>query len=331
MAKYFSNLKVVTFVLASAILAAGWWEHGSTVLVAGTAHSVLDKSSGAQWRQQGLPARFRGVDAEKFVPTPLASADSLADPLLTNDLHYTLEALLWQAGSASDPSLLKQHLAELVGRRFPPTLAARAVELSGRYVDYRVALGALRPPQDSTDLQVLRNALKTRQAMRLQFFDDAEYSALFAREDELDRYSLARIEAVRNPRLTPEQRMDALKATEQLLTKERMAERKTAVEHMAVAAQTAVFNARSTDSDTRHAERSARYGEAAAHALAALDREEQYWQQRLDLYSQASSGSSSDLQLLRQQRFTPEELQRLDAALALRELQAIAAATMPRP
>ena len=239
-------------------------------------------------------------------------------------LRDTLEALLMEAGDASDPATLKQRLAALINQHFPAALATRALALAERYVDYRVALGSLRAPQDLTDPRALRDALEARHKVRLQFFDDAEYDALFAREADLDRYTLARLEIERNTQLSPEQRAQALQAADNELSAERRAERSAATEHMAAAAQTAAFNASHADERTRYAARSAQYGPAAAQAMAQLDREEQHWNQRLDQYSQARAqqGEGPGLQQLRQQLFSPEEQQRIDAALALRRLNA---------
>lgn len=294
----------VVLVLAVAMVAVGWWPRRPPQAV--TQPLGPGAAAMTQPRQPALPAHFPGVETERSGP----SADRRADPLLAPSLRYTLEGLLSQAGDASDPSLRKQRLAGLVGTHFPTDFAARALALAERYVDYRVALGQLRAPQDTTDL---RAALEAQQEIRLRFFDEAEYAALFAREVELERYTLARLEIARNAQLTAEQRGRALQATQQLLPKERVAERNTAIEHMAAAAQTAAFNAQNTDAAARHAARSAQYGEAAAHALAELDREEQSWQQRLARYSQALAQPGHSQQL-----FSPEELPRVDAALAWR-------------
>ncbi len=269
-----------------------------------------------------LPAHFRGVDAK--APTYADSADSTADPLLVDGLRNTLELLLWEAGDASDPAALKQRLAGLIGKHFPAAFAAPALALTERYLDYRVALGELRAPYNPTDPRALRDTFEARKKIRLQFFDSAEYNALFAREAELDRYTLARLEIARNSELTPEQRIQALQAADHELSKQHLAQRNASIEHMAAAAQTDAFNTHNTDSHTRYAARSAQYGTAAAHALAELDREEQHWQQRLDLYSQARA-PQDDMQQLRAQLFSQEELQRVDAALALRK------ATAPSP
>ena len=231
--------------------------------------------------------------------------------------------LLLEAGDAADPATLKQRLAALVGRHFAPDLATRALAMAERYVDYRVALGQLRAPADLNDPRALRSALAQREQLRRQHFQDEEYEALFAHEAELDQYTLARLEIAHNPALTAQQKELALREAQAGLSPERQAERAGATLHVAVAQQTQQFNAQGTDERTRHATRSAQYGEEAARALAQLDRDETDWQNRLDQYSQAQAQTtdSAALQQLRQQLFTPQEQQRLAAAQAVRKLQ----------
>lgn len=317
---------VAAAVLALTTAAVVWWLGGPAGLGTGDTHQppagarAAAASAGAL--VQTSPAQ--SVDNSFFARRRAITTDSPADPLLVHGLRDTLEALLMEAGDASDPATLKQRLAALVNQHFPAALATRALALAERYVDYRVALGSLRAPQDLTDLRALRDALEARHKVRQQFFDDAEHDALFAREAELDRYTLARLEIERNTLLSPEQRAQALQAADNELSTERRAERSAATEHMAAAAQTAAFNASNADERTRYAARSAQYGSAAAQAMAQLDREEQHWNQRLDQYSQARArqGEGPGLQQLRQQLFSPEEQQRIDAALALRQLNA---------
>ena len=315
---------VAAAVLALTTAAVVWWLGGPAGPGAGDAHTATAGAAAATAVAQVKPSPAQGVDNSFFARRRAISADGPADPLLVHGLRDTLEALLMEAGDASDPATLKQRLAALVNQHFPAVLATRALALAERYVDYRVALGSLRAPQDLTDPRALRDALEARHKVRLQFFDDAEYDALFAREAELDRYTLARLEIERNTQLSPEQRAQALQAADNELSAERRAERSAATEHMAAAAQTAAFNASHADERTRYAARSAQYGPAAAQAMAQLDREEQHWNQRLDQYSQARAqqGEGPGLQQLRQQLFSPEEQHRIDAALALRRLNA---------
>ena len=311
-------------VLALTTAAVVWWQGGPARPGAGDAHTATAGAAAASAGAQVQPSPAQGVDNSFFARRRAITADGPADPLLVHGLRDTLEALLMEAGDASDPATLKQRLAALINQHFPAALATRALALAERYVDYRVALGSLRAPQDLTDPRALRDALEARHKVRLQFFDDAEYDALFAREADLDRYTLARLEIERNTQLSPEQRAQALQAADNELSAERRAERSAATEHMAAAAQTAAFNASNADERTRYAARSAQYGPAAAQAMAQLDREEQHWNQRLDQYSQARAqqGEGPGLQQLRQQLFSPEEQQRIDAALALRRLNA---------
>ena len=242
------------------------------------------------------------------------------DSFLTRELRNTLEALLLEAG---DAATLKQRLAALVGRHFAPDLTTRALAMAERDVDYRVALGQLRAPADLKDPRALRSALAAREQLRRQHFQAEEYEALFAHEAELDQYTLARLEIAHNPALTAQQKELALREAQAALSPERQAERASATLHMTVAQQTQQFNAQGTDERTRHATRSAQYGEEAARALAQLDRDETDWQNRLDQYSQAQAQTtdSAALQQLRQQLFTPQEQQRLAAAQAVRKLQ----------
>lgn len=266
-------------------------------------------------RMAGGPPSLRPAPSH-VDPTGTGSSD----PLLVPGLRDALEALLHAAGDAPDPDTLKQRLEGIIGQHFPASLSTRALALARRYVDYRVALGQLKAPTDLTDPRGLREAMAARQKVRLQYFDTDEYDALFARDAELDQYMLARLEIERNDALPPEQKRTALKDAETVLSAEQRTQRAESVAHVGAAQQTAAFNAQGTDERTRHAERSAQYGEEAAQRLAQLDRQENDWQSRLNQYQQARDASPDParLQQLRGQLFSPQEQLRIDAALALR-------------
>ena len=324
-----SSRAIAAGVALAATLAAVVWWLGSPPGLAGAVDPRSDAGAvAAQAGSARRPPSARALESSFFAARRATGNSDSADPLLVDGLRDTLEALLLEAqeGGAADPAALKQGLAGLVGKHFPAPLTTRALALAERYVDYRVALGQLRAPKDPSDPGALREALEARNQVRQQFFDGPEHDALFAREAELDRYTLARLEIERNPRLTADQRARALRDAESELPEARRAERAATTAHLSAAAQTAAFNAQNTDERTRHAARSAQYGEATAHALAQLDREEQHWQQRLDQYSQARAqhGEGPALQQLRQQLFSAEEQQRIDAALTLRRLSAAA-------
>ena len=244
------------------------------------------------------------------------------DPLLAPGLRDALEALLMAAGETPDPQALKLRLEALVGQHFAPELATRALALAHRYVDYRVALGQLRPPADQTDPQALRTVLAERQKVRLQYFDGDEFNALFAQDLALDEYTLTRLEIARDSALSPDQKRNALQEAEQGLAPAVRAQRAEAVAHEGVAKQTAAFNAQGVDERTRYHQRSAEYGPEAAQRLTQLDREESDWNSRLDQYQQALTGTQDPARLepLRSRLFSSEEQLRVEAALAARAL-----------
>ena len=247
------------------------------------------------------------------------AAPGAADPFLAPGLRFQLEALWLEAGDAGDPATLKQRLLALVPRHFSAGDAVRAAQLLERYVDYRVALSSLKPPADWTDAHALRQALEARQKVRARHFTPEEHDTLFAQEEELDRYTLARIEIERNAQLSVAQKDAALRDAERQLGAAHQAVRSEAVQHIAAAAQTAQLDAQGASDVDRHAQRRAAYGDAAAYNLAQLDREAREWQARLAEYAAARAAQpDAQLEATRQRLFTPQEQLRLDAALALR-------------
>jgi lipase chaperone LimK len=321
------TVAIALVVMVAAVL--GWraWRTAAGQGTGPGASAAAPAAAAAVPAGSAASATLSPASAALAAASAASQAAAGADPLLVPGLRNTLEAMLFEAGEASDPDALKQRLAQLVGQHFPAALATRALALAERYVDYRVALGALSAPRDPSDPRALRDAMEARQKVRQQYFQGEEYDALFAQEAELDRYTLARLEIARNPQLSPQQRSDALRAAESELAPERRAERTAATAHLDAAAQTAAFNAQGVGDVQRHMARSAQFGEQAAHALAQLDREDQHWQSRLEelSHTRAQHGEAA-AQALRQQLFTTEELQRVDAALALRALQAGASA-----
>ncbi|WP_311222602.1 MULTISPECIES: lipase secretion chaperone [unclassified Acidovorax] len=248
----------------------------------------------------------------------------LADPLLGPGLRDAIEALLnaaLEGIDTQDTAALKRRMEALVGQHFAADVRDRALAIALRYVDYRTALGRVPPPADLFDPHAVRDAMQARGRLRQQLFDGPEYEALFAADAALDRHTLARLEIAADPALTPAQRTQALSAAEATLPAPMRAARQASVAHLAAAEQTAALDARQADAATRLAERSARYGDAAAQALARRDSEERQWQDRLNQYQQARAGDGEGaaLQRLREQLFSPEEQLRVEAALALRD------------
>ena len=314
------NRKPLALSTAAALLcAAGWWSLVSPDALFDTRETTAAQRPAAVSSQR--------LVAAATVPVTGRSGDALTsttgDAFLSPDLRQTFEAMLFEATGGTDMrdlAVLKTRLVALVPRYFPAQYAVRATALMERYVDYRVALGSLKPPTDPGDPRALRSALDVRQRAREQHFTSEEYEALFAQEARLDRYTVARIEIERNSALTTPQKQAALKDAERGLSDAQRAERDAATSHINVASQTAGFDAQGTTANERHAQRRAQYGDDAATQLGQLDREERDWQARLGDYAaaQARKASPEQLQLLRQQLFSQQEQLRVEAALAAR-------------
>ena len=251
------------------------------------------------------------------------TSNAPADAFLTPELRHTLEEILFEAsrsGDASDPAMLKKRAFALLPRFFPAQYTVRATALLDRYIDYRVALGDIKPPDDPGDPRALRTALDARQKVRERHFTGDEYEALFAQDMQLDQYTLARLEIERNNALSTTQKQAALADTEGTLSEAQRGLRRQAIAQMAVAAQTAALDAKGASDIERFNQRRTSYGEAAATQLAQLDREDRDWQSRLNDYASAAAkpASPGELQQLRQRLFSEHEQLRVNAALAAR-------------
>lgn len=280
--------------------------------------------AGAWWSVQPEPWTARTPAAASTVAAARPAAGPPAAPhaplpagdgWMTPALRQQLDALWLDAPDARAPEDLKAQLLAAAARHFPAPHLTRARELIARYVDYRVALARLKPPADMNDPRALQAALQARTRVRQAHFTEEEYETLFAQEDAFDRFTIARLEILRHPDLTAQQRATALRDAESALADRDRAARAQAVLHDAVAAQTARFEAAGVSDGERHAQRRAAWGEEAAQRLAQLDAEERQWQARL---AQFESAPPQQREQLRHQWFTPEEQLRLPAALQMR-------------
>lgn len=307
----------VVAVAAALALGVAHWQRAS--LSAFLAEPATDAAHAAEMTLRERKAAHSAPSRHQAAGSALPAA---ADAFLTPALRHQLDALLLEAGEVRDPAALKLRLASLARQRFAPADAQRAVELLDRYVDYRVAVSALKPPADMGDPHALRQSLEERRRLRERHFDEAEYQALFGSEEELDRFTLARLEIQRNPQLTATQKQSALQQAEQELGTAHRAARAETTQHLAVAAQTESLDAQGAGDSERYRQRRAIHGDEAAQRLATLDQETRDWQARLAQYEAARANlGTAELDILRQRLFSAQEQMRLDGALALRAQQ----------
>lgn len=277
----------------------------------------------------GNAATAGGVGNTTSSPGAGMVANDTTDP--TSATHLEIESMITEVlGENSleeNPATFKQKLLAWLRAKYPPAYVAKMEGLVGRYADYRIALGELKPAGDSTDPDALAATFEARRQLRMRYFDSAEYLTLFASEDRLDRYTVERLSILRDEKLSDADRAARLAVAETHLTADERAARADAMQGQAAVAQTAAYDAQGTDAGQRFAERKTQWGSAAAERLAQLDDEQAAWQSRLDRYAeaerrrQAGQLSAAELNGLRSQLFTPQEQLRLAGALALRPSQ----------
>jgi lipase chaperone LimK len=251
--------------------------------------------------------------------------------LRTSALARTIEDLIGEAfgggNMRDDPHGFRSRLAERVRKHFSGELADPAVAFVNRYLNYLESLDALNLPSAAHDPAALRSVFDARQSLRQAFFSPEEYDALFARDDRLDRYTLARFEIQADAKLSLAEKTEALNAAANELSPDERKDRAQWQAHLTLQRQTALFDEKQTSEQERFAARSNEYGEAAAQRLAELDRTQREWDERLAQYESAlvahRSGKLANeaLTATRDQLFNERERLRLDAALSLRAKQ----------
>lgn len=118
--------------------------------------------------------------------------------------------------------------------------------------------------------------------------------AFYGSEDDYAAYTAQRLALEHDTALSPAQREAALRELEAQLDPAQRASRDAGTDFQLAVAQTEQFAVDGADARTRHDERSALWGEAAAQRLDALDRQEAQWNARLVAYAHAREAVMAD-------------------------------------
>lgn len=278
------------------------------------------------WLVDGLPpadapetvvatsAATSAISAVPETTPPMGDARPGPDAMLTPSLILIFESALAEAQATGKAAFMAM-APSLLAKRLPAELVARAMGLLERYIDMQEAMQAL-PPPDAGDPASLRKTIEARAEVRRRYFAPEEIEGLFGDEIRQDTLMADKMALARNANLTPEEREAAAKRSEEaLLTPEQREQRRAFTAQVDVQRQTDAMNARGASAQERFAERSAAYGYEAARQLAALDQENQDWNNRLDQYAAAPAEQQEQL---RESLFNERERLRLAGALALR-------------
>lgn len=280
-------------------------DNASTVVATSTPGMFAASFSGTR-----ADGRFK-LNGDKLVP----------DAGLFEFFDYYLAA----QGERTLEEIRQQIEAELTAT-LPADASNEAKRLLQAYLAYKQSLAELLQTgghNGQSVLEQLRNRLNGARQARSRHFTPTEIKQLFGDRDIEEEQALARLEIQQDKTLSAEQKLARLAALDAQLPPEQRKLREQPLEHASL--QNDVENLRKQGASEAqiYQLRAQRAGPEAAQRLAALDQEEQHWQQRVDNYlaargqilnSQQQPGErEAAIQRLRQEKFSPQEQLRLSA------------------
>ncbi|AXS85264.1 MULTISPECIES: lipase secretion chaperone [Marinobacter] len=259
---------------------------GQTVVVAEqgasggqNAPSKLVGGSSAVTVPETLPASLAGTS----VPGGWARTDRLGNLIPTPHLRQMFEYFLSALGEESLHQLVARIESALAALEEPAR--SQALATLGAYLDYKLAVSELEQAYgDATGLgldETLRRMSEVH-ALRRTWLDAATAEAFFADDEAVDRFQMEKRQIARDGSLTAEEKAEALRKAESSLPeplREAREETRQFAEYEQVRQQLA------GDPRALQAWRQEVFGAEAADRLAQLEKEQQEWDQRWQVYS----------------------------------------------
>jgi lipase chaperone LimK len=263
-----------------------------------------------------LPASLRGTD----LPGGLA-VDATGHFRATRDALDLFEYYFSASGEEPDEQIRQRNEAEIDARLEAPA-REEALSFLDAYLRYREHARALF--EGGFEDLPLETRFQRIRELRRSVFGAAEAEALFGAEEDRIRVDLERRRVVQDPELSADDREPRLAALDARLPP---------VVRDAQAAARAALDLRNAEARLRaegagaseiHALREQRFGPEAAARLAALDRERDAWQARLDEWRATRTALEAEfandpaqlaatLEAARAERFTAREQIRVEA------------------
>lgn len=262
-----------------------------------------------------LPASLRETETDGWL-----GVDDDGHLVVTPGARWFFDYFLSATGEES-PEDLRARIVGEIERRLPPTGAREAVALLDRYLSYRERV---RSAQDTGSADDLGDRLAELHRTRVDTFGASDAAILFGEEEQVQSADLRRRAVMSDTTLTPDERERQLHAIEQQLPPAVRAARADTFAPLHLMQDEQALRAAGGSADDVHALRAQRFGAEAAERLAALDREQAAWQQRVEAYHLArrridadttlsDSARAQALDALVTQRFTPQERLRIEA------------------
>ncbi len=240
------------------------------------------------------------------------------------ELRRLFDYFLSAWGEQDLPAIVARIHEELARQlQGPPLQGARA--LLDKYLQYKRALIDLdaKPQYAGQGAGAIRERFGAMMALRARIFTPQEDAGMFGFDDAYDRDALARLEIHQDQGLSAEEKRQRLAVLDAALPVALREERDAPRRVVMVEERVAQMRSQGATEAEVFAVRAKAFDQDAAVRLAALDREEQAWAQRIRDYlgerqrvlAGVSQGQEREAALaqLQQSRFSPEEIPRLVA------------------
>jgi lipase chaperone LimK len=240
------------------------------------------------------------------------------DEGLIERFDYYLSTL----GERTLPEIRKE-VESALDKELQTKAAAEAKRLFGSYLDFKQSLKALTPDAATgSALDIVRVRRASILALRSRYFSPAEITALFGKEDLLENDAFARMDIAKNPSLSIAQKNAKLAELDAKLPVAVREGRAPDVKHHALIDAERTARARGATEAQILQIRTDIAGPEVAQNLAALDREEAAWKQRVDIYlaerkrlldfaGKTDADKQADVVRLRDSSFSTEERSRV--------------------
>jgi lipase chaperone LimK len=263
-----------------------------------------------------LPASLRGTE----VPGGLA-VDAAGHFRATLDALDLFEYYFSASGEEPDDRI-RQRIETEIDARLEPPASEQALAFLDAYLRYREQARALFE-SGFEDLPLETRFQRIRE-LRRSVFGAADAEALFGAEEDRVRIDLERRRVVQDPALSADERARRLAALDERLPPEVREAQAAARAALDLRDAEARLRADGAGASEIHALREQRFGPEAAVRLAALDREREAWQARLDEWRATRTALEAEfaddpaqlaatLEAARAERFTAREQIRVEA------------------
>lgn len=269
-----------------------------------------------------LPRSLRDTEVDGEL-----EADSNGLLRITRGVRNLFDYFLSAQGEEPLETIL-QRLRAYIRQQLPLAAATEAERLLDNYMAYKKGLAQLQdipsPGSGPVDTAAVRRRLQQVEALRAQYLSPTVIAAFYGDEDAYDRYTLARLDILQNPKLTPQERAQQLSSAEEQLPAALRESINVIARVQDLDALTQDWRKRGGSTAELRQIREQLVGPDATGRLEALDQQRAAWDQRMSAWyseraallgnrSLGEQDRQAQLDMLRAQRFTAEERQRVES------------------